>query len=399
MTMLNAHTATRSFRELQYDVKVFLDGIEKISPIEGPQGTGVVELKWADGSIDLVPSTEFIFGIVSRLFPRVTIGNKAELFPDGGETIGTGGSSRYCLNLKISGAGLQVYVSEFGDGTESIVINGGVIESLKADTLYISTGVRIRDMQASGNVHTDYCTMNGGINVRDTLYLGASSNFYTMRLDKVHLENPIRAVSSQMPEGFLSSYIGLPSGSDGKIFGLYTLKHLMNYEDYYDANIQRNLNTNRAHIITKIPIPRLPIDPSVGVVYDYVQTNSTRFPERMDDPFDEGSPASLLTLYPLKTTDFVTRYGTMYLSVVVPEYDNYFTYINNPTDTSIKVCNAWMFVEEAAVTESNMPPGVITPLSYVVLPPYSCVEFLFGHEIKGGNYCAYMMPTTELESN
>ena len=116
MTMLNAHTATRSFRELQYDIKVFLDGIEQISPLESPQGISIVELKWADGSIDLVPSTEFILGLVSRLFPKLTLGGKAELLPDGKDIpLQNGKYHKYYLNLKVSNAGVQADIKEFGD--------------------------------------------------------------------------------------------------------------------------------------------------------------------------------------------------------------------------------------------------------------------------------------------
>lgn len=392
MTMLNAHTATRSFRELQYDIKVFLDGIEQISPLESPQGISIVELKWADGSIDLVPSTEFILGLVSRLFPKLTLGGKAELLPDGKDIpLQNGKYHKYYLDLKVSNAGVQADIKEFGDGTESITINGGAIKTLKADTLTLGSGVRIGKMQPSGTVHTDYCIMNGGITVRDTLYLSDSSIFKNLHLNKIHLDCPIKIVTDNTPKADLSTYTNIGLWADEMVFGLYTVKHTMSYADYFNEDVQAELDKHKAHIFVQIPIPSVANN---GVVtYSYKQTMATSFPDRMDKPFTTSSPASLLTLYPMKSFSRVSAYGTMYLKVEIPEMNNYLTTVCNPTDSSVRVCNAWMFTEETGEDR-----GTIVPLSYVVLPPYSCTDFLFKNEIKGGYYCAYMMPTVELAS-
>ena len=427
MTMLNAHTATRSFRELQYDLKVFLDGLDQISPIGSPQGVSLVELKWADGSVDIVPSSEFITGLVSHLFPKITIGGKATLYSDSKDvSIQNGKYHQYYLNLRITGAGVQAHIAEFGDGTESIVINGGSIQTLTADTLTLATGVRIGKMQIGGSVHADYCIMNGEIVVEDTLNLNDSSLFKNLRLKRVRLESAVRFISRMMPQSRMSSYANIGSSSGDTVFGLYVIKHLMNFEDTYDSSVQAELKKHKAHIFVQIPIPRLTSNYSLvglsGVTYDYVQTESTSFPDRMDSPFAEDSPASLVTLYPTKSTSNVSAFGTMYLKIVVPNNNDYLIHVSNPTGESIRACNAWMFTQEtsgtiasavsvavgAAValangttseTTSSRTPGRIVPLSYVVLPPYSCTDFLFKHEIKGGNYCAYMMPTAELESN
>ena len=401
MALLNSHTATRSFRELKYDLKVFLDGLDKISPVEGSSGEALIELKWADGSIDVVPSSEFITGMVSHLFPKVTIGNKANLIPDASAVAASEG--KYYLNLNVTDAGVQAHIVEFGNGSENIVIDGGTIGTIKADTLNLATNVRIGKMQVGGNVHADNCTVNSGINVRSSLNLGTSSSFYNLRVTKTHVENVIRFITSTMPRATLDTYGGVGTSTAEKIFGLYIVKHLMSYDDYYDSSIQNSLNTQRAHIIAQIPIPRVPTMYSsgntIGVMYDYILTKSTSFPQRMDEPFDVDTPASLLTLYPTKDSSFVTKYGTNYLKVVVPNGNNYLLHISNPTDTSIRACNAWMFMEDASADKDAVQNGVILPLSYVVLPPYSCTDFLFMHEIKGGNYCAYLMPTVELASN
>ena len=61
--MLNAHTAIRTFRELQFDVKAFLYALYDIYPAEGHEDKGVVEIKWSDGSVDVVPTFEFVRGM------------------------------------------------------------------------------------------------------------------------------------------------------------------------------------------------------------------------------------------------------------------------------------------------------------------------------------------------
>ena len=51
--LLNAHTATRSFRELQFDLKAFLEAFAEIMPMDELSDDGLVEIKWADGSVDM----------------------------------------------------------------------------------------------------------------------------------------------------------------------------------------------------------------------------------------------------------------------------------------------------------------------------------------------------------
>ena len=414
MSMLNAHTATRSFRELQYDLQVFLEGLDDIAPVGSPHGISLVELKWADGSIDLVPSTEFITGLVYHLFSQLTIGDKATLTPVE-TTLPTG---KHLLDLHLNGAGLQAHFVNFGDGTESITINGGSITTLKADTLNLATGVTIGDMQIQGTTHADYCSVENTINVTGTLNLSDSSIFKVFHAEKVHLEGLVRFVNPNIPRVRMSSYDSLGWESSNPVMGFYVIRHILNYSDTYDASLQSDMRSHRANIRTQIPIPRIPEGSSGGdIVYDYVFTSNTMIPSRMTDPVDGGSSAGLMTLYPLKSTSVVSSYGTLYLKIQVPDGNDYLMHINNPTESSIRVCNAWMFKENnvrhttplnifGGVDASNVfnmnedeAAGTIIPLHYITIPAYSCIDFLFKHEIVGGNYCAYMMPTVNLDSN
>lgn len=423
MALLNAHTLTRSFRECQYDLKVLLDGIDDISPIDHTGG-GIVELKWADGSIDLVPSTEFIKGLVPPFYAEIKIGGKANIYPSGRGS--SNANNPNSLHLLMASAGVQAHITELGTGTEDLVIRGGKIKILKADTLTLNTGVRIGSMQVGGTIHTDYCSVSDSAKVGGILTISGDNTFANLNLERVHISCPIRFVTKKSPVSDLSAYWSIRPRAGEVIYGQYVIRHTMSFADIYDSTIQDKLTNNNAQLYVQVPIPRMDSGSDATdesqVVYDYVQTVPTDLSDmHMDTPFSEDSESSLLTLYPIKSRSYESEYETMYLKVEVPDTNEYLTHVCNPTASAIRVCNAWMFTEGTVavmderasrraprfydydtmgnrIAAGSVTAGKVVPLNYIVLPPYSCTDFLFKHEIKGGNYCAYMMPTVDMES-
>ena len=134
--MLNAHTAIRTFRELQFDVRAFLYALYDIYPAEGHEDKGVVEIKWSDGSVDVVPTFEFVRGMCNATFLKVIVGGLAELIPEITTIPIQGGKyQKTTLNLDIKGAPLKANFPEIGDTNTDLAVEGGTIVKLVADTV------------------------------------------------------------------------------------------------------------------------------------------------------------------------------------------------------------------------------------------------------------------------
>ena len=153
--MLNAHTAIRSFRELQFDVKAFLYALYDIAPAEGHEDKGVVEIKWSDGSVDVVPTFEFVRGMCNDTFLKVMVGAVAELIPEITTIPIQGGKyQKTTVKLDIEGAPLKAKFSEIGDMDTDLQIIDGTIVELSADSVELPSDAIITKLEATEELST-----------------------------------------------------------------------------------------------------------------------------------------------------------------------------------------------------------------------------------------------------
>ena len=161
---MNSHTALRSFHELDYDLKEFLEVFNKeLCPLDKATiKDGLVEFCWADGSVDLVPTFRFISGIVQNFFPSITIGDSAELIPSTSEY----GRQFYRkqLTLFVKNIGLSARIEQLDMSDKDIEFIGGLIVNLHAKYVELSNTVNISDLEAD-RLHTEHLSVTERANV------------------------------------------------------------------------------------------------------------------------------------------------------------------------------------------------------------------------------------------
>lgn len=416
--LLNAHTATRSFRELQFDLKAFLEAFAEIMPMDELADEGLVEIKWADGSVDMVPTYKFITGIVHNRFPELLIGEQANLVPGSSRQPMQGGKYyKNMLTLLIKKAGLCARISELGGPSEDLNFVKGVIRSLEANYVELGDGIEVSALKVIGTLTSDACYTDDG-----TFEYAESQQVKVA--DSCNLEKITYSGYLATPYTFSHnlSILGLtPYDPDkDRACGYCYVTDTISM-GYYDDESVKYLKRYRAKVYYEVPIPNL--QNWRRITYDYYRTKGESFPYVRDTRFAEDSETNLMLLYPKKQQIYDAtngRYDECFRLVRPSVYDkDAIISIRNLSNETIHACNAWRFdidsiigvvVGSAAIaaasaitqiatgattnTSSNTrtPTGTITPLSYVDLPPFSAVDFLLQAETVGGRLQVYLLP-------
>lgn len=451
--MLNAHTAIRTFRELQFDVKAFLYALYDLHPEDSSEDKGVVEIKWSDGSVDVVPTYEFVRGLCNETFLKVLVGGVAELIPEITTIPIQGGKyQKTTFNLDIQGAPLKAKFPEVGDMFTNLDVIGGTIVKLVADTVSLPSDAIITKLEATEDLSTDNAVVSTTAET-DSLYI-ENGNIQT-RSDSPSI-NPLEVDLSQIrwdvalkhPTRWngsydLSVYTQCQSRS---VWGLYKVTGYFRYDYTGYDEYKRHFKTYHAGVIVQIPVFKsISYGGSSGrgggsytnIEFETYPMPKVDYPDySMTEEMAESEIPNIVMLYPFKDTSTKDHwYGTCYVTLLEPteEHQNRVFQVRNPTSKKLKLCNAWAFttakqqskvssagsfswvnatvraatniavgfggslVSDAlngvkANSTDTTEYGSVADLNYIEIPPYSSIDFIFKWEIKGGVLYAYMLP-------
>lgn len=440
--MLNAHTATRTFRELQFDVKSFLYALYDLHPEDISEDKGVVEIKWSDGSVDVVPTFEFVRGICNATFLKITVGAIAELIPNNISTYMQGGSyQNTTLNLNIQGSPLKANFAEIGDKFTDLDVTGGALVSLVADTVELPSNAIITKMVATDELYTDNANVSRIAEVSEFSIVNGyirtwrgTSDIKPLEIDlsqirwDVALKHPISGNASRD----LSVYTQYHYRN---VWGMYKVTGYFRYDYTGNGEYKYLFKENHAGVIVQIPVfKNISYGGSAsGGSYSNIEFDTYSMPKvdypdySMTEEMAESEIPNIVMLYPFKKTR--TRdywYGTCYMTLLEPndELSNRVFQIRNPTSKKLRFCNAWAFTTAKQQSNSSSMGsyslvdavvgaatnialgggssvvteyGSIADLNYIEFPPYSAIDFIFKWEIKGGLLYAYMLPMSLLE--
>lgn len=430
--MLNAHTATRTFRELQFDIKAFLEALYDIIPAEGGEDKGLVEIKWADGSVDVVPTFELIKGICNSTYMRLLIGGVAELIPEHTTVSEQGGKYyRDAMELLIKSAPLKTVMSEIGSDSEDLAFVKGLIYELEANTVVLPDNARIAHISAIESLNTVNCNVNGTTSIdnmecdRGTIkQLGKDAvGGPTLDLSNLRVSVPMKVITPN--RGAYDLSVWFQNTANAVLRPLYTVTGQFRLGITSEEVSRLYLNRNDAGMSVDVPVCRLADWPTPS--FDYARTRITPFPADRLSQFPEMSIPSFTMLYPLKTMQ-VIGIGHLGIKLLAPNASDKEKIVNvqNPTGMHVIACNAWSFGveslvqpsvtstvvgsmvgvagsvsaaiagETSAATEESSPVGEIEPLNTISIPPYSAIDFLFSWDIRGGRLEAYMLPMTSM---
>lgn len=427
--MINAHTTTRTFRELQFDIKAFLYALYALLPIDGQEDKGLVEIKWADGSVDIVPTFELVKGICNSTYMKLIIGGVAELIPNiTSVPIQNGKYYKEVLNLIIQSAPLKAHMEEIGSASEDLEFIRGTIYRLVADTVELPSNAVISTMTVDGKLYTTTC--NVGTEVRaltldcgegfSSGYAGSGGSKFQVDLSSIRVTTPIQVYSPYTQSFDLSVYT----------VGSYTRVPSRCLVTGYFRVSTTDSDTIKFESESKGIFVDIPVYGSSNSI-DYVRSGITTINKGLTTPLPLNSPPSIATLYPLKSMSLLDG-GDMLVTLGVPTDtdNNSIVMVENPTSAALRLCNAWAFgvTRPATVSQwlsqvTDMPlvgniangvwntvqgvlddwlPAVdgdnliggIESLNTIIIPPYSAIDFLFTWEIKGGSLCVYMLPMT-----
>ena len=443
--MLNAHTATRTFRELQFDVKAFLQALYDVMPADGHEDKGIVEIKWADGSVDIVPTFELIRSICDSTYMQLLIGGVAELIPEPTSvSVQNGKYYRDTMKLLIQSAPLKAPMREIGSEEEDMQIVGGIIKELVANDVSLPYDAEISRIEVSGSLTTSYCNVSDTATIDkyecDDGYIkrfNDDSAYPTLNLSNLRVSMPVQVISQYRVGYDLSQWTQI--GMNHVIRPVYRVTGQFRFGDAQTDQDWYRLQRDGAGINVAIPILSVGLSFG-GIKYnsEYVRTEFTQFGEDRSAPLPLISPPSITMLYPLKETSGY-RNGHVKITILPPsvsERDMILT-VQNPTDTAVIACNAWSFgrlspkVEDKSVSSnkgtafglgvvvgaatsigmavansvkgdssessssSNNYDGEVEALNFIRIPPHSAIDFLFTWSLKSKDrWEAYMLPMT-----
>ena len=371
--LLNAHTATRVYRECQFDILALLTGLSSICPIEG-DSSDVIEIKWADGSVDMVPTSALIKAIVGNYYKKLTVG----------------GSPITVTNGQLVLENIAAYVESMGTKADDLEFFRSTIASLTVDTATLAPDTKIHrldvaSLHSKSGTSTVTSVRNNGYADRvlvgsldlSNIVMTAPINWGPLGFDASTITAPgLRSVSAQMPfvDGILLT--GKPRFSS-----VYTDLNVLSLDPY---------NTS---IVVEIPSIT---DDTLSLDVDYTYTTDTRVPSNLQEPFADDSPVSLAMLYPKKYVRTIRdNIVVVRLQAADTSENDRIIRVYNKSGESIRACNAWIFVTNPTIPTSLLrkKSGTIVPVNYVDIPAHSSIDFLFSSEyLSRSMSCAFMFP-------
>lgn len=376
--MLNAHTATQSYRETQFDIRVFLETLASVVSEDAIDSSRLVESRWADGSVDIVPSKSLVFDMVGNLFSSLSIGSANVKIHD-------------TRNLVVADStGIRVQVENFDVPNADIQFTGGSIGTIEAQTVTIEDPRTIVTRGSVSNL--------GAINLQVLKNLECNVLEYSNVTvsDTLNLVNIQPQVNFQVTDNFpgssqLLSYCSRPARTDSNSIVLTGNVCLADSSGLRDRYKDKFSQSPRGYV-------RVPIIGEDGYAY----TSPVYFSAKgIDTPIKYDSVLGMLCLYPKVSGvyEFNTTYSSWYdsyiftMEALTPE-DNYRVIsVRNEYSDSVRACNVW-----SVVAHSTSSHPTITALNYVTIPPYSQVDFLlwYNESLETHTTIIKMMPMKHL---
>lgn len=377
---LNANTATRRFRELQFDLCAVLQAFMDIRPIDGPSDFLYVEIRWADGSTDVVPVFDFIRELsecyepsldkVCHLSDTLTIAG-AQLIPGNADA-----ASPYyqdSVSAWLVHAGLSANVSEV-TSTAAMVISDSHIFVMKASSITLPEWAPVKALDTrdvSSNIsHVRLTHVSNKAVIQDCVVqeldvhrfrLSGAIQYPASRLDASRIDNMASVAGATRSSGFeLSGPLRLTS--------------------VYSGQVQDAVTANRATVTVEVPV-------KISGGYQYVGSEATYVPANMTDYFEYGSLPWLVMMYPFVTVQGYSSFKNIKLRLGIPKStdDGKIVQVSNTNVLGLRVCNAWSL---------NMSDNVgkVEALNYMTLPSYSTIDFLVRFDMGAGDIKVYMLP-------
>lgn len=436
--MLNAHTATRTFREMQFDTKAFLKALYDVMPAEGHEDKGLVEIKWADGSVDIVPTFELIRSICNSTYMQLLIGGVAELIPEHTTVpVQNGAYYRDTMKLLIQSAPLKAPMREIGSAEEDLQIIGGVIDELVANEVSLPYNAEISKIEVNGSLTTSYCESDdshiGNMLCEDGHIKRFNDSVVkdpTLNLSNLRVSVPVQVIAQYRNGYDLSQWTQI--GLNTVIRPVYYVTGHFRFGEDQTAIDWYRLQLDGAGINVAIPIlsESASFKEGMTLTSEYARTEFTKFRANRQAPLPLDSPPSITMLYPLKETKGYKN-GHVQITLLPPtenDMDMVIT-VQNLAETPVTACNAWSFskvspkvtpmsrntfftsafglgalgafVANSASSSSSSDDydGEVEALNYIRLPAYSAVDFLFKWSLKSKDrWEAYMLPMTDVNS-
>lgn len=381
--LMNSHTALRSFHELDYDLKEFLEVFNKeLCPLDKATiKDGLVEFCWADGSVDLVPTFRFISGIVQNFFPSITIGDSAELIPSTSEY----GRQFYRkqLTLFVKNIGLSARIEQLDMSDKDIEFIGGLIVNLHAKYVELSNTVNISDLEAD-RLHTEYLSVTERANVGTARVSNQVVVSDRLDISAVHPNSAIGITNT----GFSISMIEHLTENNEDIPNICLLSGPMRYAPVSVQSVERVISEKHPVAYVEVPIVTAT---SSSITYEYSPTYNSTYIPSATGAFDESSDVSISLIYPKKSKLGKLDSGKVGVRLVAPTIleNNRIVTVRNTSAGVIHACNVWQFGNDS--TRANY--GVMVPVHYIDIPAFSSLDFLFTHDIIGSDQLVvYMLP-------
>lgn len=379
---LNANTATRRFRELQFDLQALLQAFTEIRPInEESSDYPYVEICWADGSTDIVPVFETIKELSETYVPEIDkIGYLSDILTISGNTMVPSSTDVSDPNYYL---GIALFLRDFGLSANVLNVKGSGpvmlitdshIRNLVADVVTLPANARVIGLDTE-NVYsvasmTQHTKVSNTLNARNCIV--ESLDARGLRLSTILQYPSVRVDASQLE---------VLSGIDGEMRANgFALSGMMRLTATPTSQLQERVVQNHTVVSVEVPVKILG-------GYRYMATEPVPVPDRISDSFDADSVPSLVTIYPFMEVRGYSGMTDIRIVLNTPTYedDGKIIQVSNLCDHSLRVCNAWSL-------GSSGDEGVVVPLNYKLLPPYSTVDFMIRYDLGGTGIRVYMLP-------
>lgn len=383
---LNANTATRSFRELVFDLNAFLTAFQRIRPVDGESADeGCVEIDWSDGSVDYVLVLDVLkyltyhyvqtYDVAAYLFSRLDVGGVG-LIPS---TVDVG-SPYYSRNLSLfvenGPLSARIHLVVEQDEGTGLRISDSHISQLEADAVELPSDAVIRSLDTD-DVSSDSANLQA---VRVTNRLTFRTGIVTdLDVHGIRLGSRLLYPVDRVDASDIVDMAGIsgPSKPNG-----FKLSGPMRFSRTAGGPLQTLVASNRTTVSVDVPV-------KITNGYRYYTSVATSVPQDISAPFPSNSTANIVMLYPFVRIIGYSEMKDVRIHLEIPEStdDGRVVQVNNPTAVDIRVCNAWMF-------SSNGNLGVVQSLNFMTLPAYTTVDFIVRLDTESSGLRVYMLPTT-----
>lgn len=351
--MLDARTTIRNFRDLQFDLRVLLDGIRSLE-----NGNSLVTLKWSDGSVDKIPTYEMLKDYLGNAFRTVLVGD-----PDNG-------ASMVSDNGLVIGGKLASKITSLVDA--SIVFSNCTIGDIQAELVTLGQSVDVKSF--------------GLVSILQSIVLTAYENltFGRLETDKLNVNildcsvgtHEVEHVYSDTRRYPLDSYLSLLRSGE-----FHSHMVVDGFMKTYDPS-------TLAHTYTEVTVYAPYIEGGGPFTQFPVSAGTEEVPE---GEYPRLGAVNLSLLYPYRQFGNTSNTRAT-LTYRAPREDDQYKVVTvrNVSQYGIRACNVWAFSQD---TYSGVRRVRISPVNHVNLPPYSAIDFIFSFTYTNDTLNAYMLPT------